>query len=206
MSVIATTTTAPASAGAYSFMGSLAIIRAASEQTGGSYCLLELHGTRGDMPPLHVHDRDDEAFYVIEGELRIHVGADTLCLGPGGCAVAPRGVPHTYMVESDRARWLVGSCAGFDRYVRELGHPLWEPGAPLGAEPPPIERILEVSLNHGIEILGPPGTMPSSTRTRAPVSTTGQVAAAAVSRRAPVTQSDKRPLFPGAARLVDESA
>lgn len=148
-------------AAAYSFMGGRAIVKATSEQTGGSYCVLELHGVKGDQPPLHVHERDDEGFYIIDGELRLHVGADTLCLGPDSCAVAPRGVPHTYLVESPHARWLVTSNARFDHYVRELGQPLADPADPVIADLPPLERILEASAAHGIEILGPPGTLPN---------------------------------------------
>src|SRR5690349_13554690 len=92
------------------FLHNLAVVRMASEDTGGAYAVVELTGAPGDAPPLHVHANDDEGFYVLEGALRVHVGERTLRLGPGDAAVAPRGVPHVYAVESDTpARWLATS-------------------------------------------------------------------------------------------------
>jgi mannose-6-phosphate isomerase-like protein (cupin superfamily) len=150
---------------AYAFFGTVAIVQARSEQTAGTYSLVEIRALKGNQPPLHCHDRDDEGFYVLEGEVRLHVGAHTLCLGPGQSAVAPHGVPHTYVVESEHARWLVISNAGFDRFVQELGEPLTDAEPDLAqafhAAPPPMERVLEVFAAHGIELLGPPGTLPS---------------------------------------------
>ena len=155
----------PTLAPAYAFFGTVAVVQAASEQTAGAYSLIEMRAGKGNQPPLHSHDRDDEGFYVLEGEVRVHVGPDTLCLGPGQCAVAPRGVPHTYVVESDRARWLVMSNGGFDHFVRDLGEPLADAEADveqaLEVQPPPMERILEVFAAHDIQLLGPPGTLPS---------------------------------------------
>jgi quercetin dioxygenase-like cupin family protein len=155
----------PTLAPAYAFFGTVAVVQAASEQTAGAYSLIELRAVKGNQPPLHSHDRDDEGFYVLEGEVRVHVGPDTLCLGAGQSAVAPRGVPHTYVVESERARWLVISNAGFDHLVRDLGEPLADAEADveqaLEAQPPPMERILEVFAAHDIQLLGPPGTLPS---------------------------------------------
>ena len=147
---------------AYAFLGTVAIVHARSEPTLGGYSLTELRAARGNQAPLHSHDHDDEGFYVLEGELRLHVGPGTLCLGPGQCAVAPRSVPHTFVVESEQARWLVVSNGGFDRFVGEIGQPLADAEQPCaGVEPPPVERILEVAAGHGIQILGPPGTLPS---------------------------------------------
>jgi mannose-6-phosphate isomerase-like protein (cupin superfamily) len=154
------TASEPTIAPAYAFFGTTAIVQASSEQTNGEYALIEIRTVRGNQPPLHSHDRDDEGFYVLEGEVRLHVGPDTLCLGPGQCAVAPRGIPHTYVVESERATWLVTSNGGFDRYIREIGEPLADADQSLDVELPPMERILEISTAHGIQILGPPGTLP----------------------------------------------
>jgi quercetin dioxygenase-like cupin family protein len=151
----------PTAAPAYAFFDTVAIVRATSEQTMGHYSLVEIRSQIGQQPPLHSHDHDDEGFYVLDGEVRLHVGPDTICLGPGQCAVAPRDIPHTYVVESERATWLVASNGGFDRYVTEIGAPLNHPGQPLDVKLPPMERILEVSAAHGIQILGPPGTLPA---------------------------------------------
>jgi quercetin dioxygenase-like cupin family protein len=122
-------------------------IHAATDETGGAYCLLEVRAPAGDQPPLHRHRADDEGFYVLEGALRLHVGRETLHLGPGEFALAPRGVPHTYLVESDTpARWLTTSNGGFDRFVQAVI-----------ANP---QRFDDLAAEHGIDLLGPPGTLP----------------------------------------------
>src|SRR2546423_15520140 len=106
------------------FLHNLALVHARSEDTGGDYAVLELTGAPGDMPPLHVHPHDDEGFYVLEGALRLHVGDDVVHLQPGGFALAPRGVPHVYVVESEGpARWLATSHGGLGRLILEGGVP-----------------------------------------------------------------------------------
>src|SRR3954462_6195860 len=90
----------------------------------GSLGLIEERGRRGDMPPLHVHHRDDETFYVIDGELSLFAAGRQLTLAAGEAAFAPRDVPHTYRVESDEARWLVITMpAGFESFVRTVSEP-----------------------------------------------------------------------------------
>lgn len=114
---------------------------------------MEFHGPGGDMPPLHVHRAEDEAFYVLAGRLSLHVGDVSAELAAGDCLVAPRGTPHTYRVESDEgARWLViCSPAGFEDFVREV--------AAAGESLPP-PALTETAARYGIVILGPPGTLP----------------------------------------------
>lgn len=123
------------------------VIHATSDQTGGAYCLLEVHAPPGDQPPLHLHRADDEGFYLLEGALRLHVGPRTISLRPGDFALAPRRVPHTYLVESDTpARWLNTSNGAFDRFVLAVTD---DPG-----------RFADLAAEHRIDILGPPGALP----------------------------------------------
>jgi len=135
------------------FLGSPARILVDGATAGGAYCLVEASAPQGDMPPLHLHHADDEAFYVLEGRLTLFVGEGTIDVAAGSCAFAPRGVPHTYRVESDAARWLVaGSPAGFDAFVRDV--------AAAGSDVAPAE-LATISGRHGIELLGPPGMLPA---------------------------------------------
>ena len=66
--------------------------------------LIESLAPEGDSPPLHVHGTEDELFHVLEGTLRFRLGDDELVLEAGDSALAPKGVPHTYRVESPQAR------------------------------------------------------------------------------------------------------
>jgi quercetin dioxygenase-like cupin family protein len=156
------TTDSPTSAQPLWFIDNVVYIHVDGEQSGGAYSLSETWGARGNMPPLHVHRRNDETFYVLEGDVRLFVGDCEVVLAPGQAALAPRGVPHAYRVESDRARWIViNSPAGYEQFVRAASEP-----APR-AELPPAGRhsdraaLARAAAEQGIEILGPPGMLPA---------------------------------------------
>jgi quercetin dioxygenase-like cupin family protein len=143
------------------FLANLAVIHARSEDTNGAYGVVELTGAKGDMPPLHVHRDDDEAFYVLEGRVRVYVGETVRELGAGDFALAPRGVPHVYEVISDQpARWLALSNGGFDAFVEEASVPAEDPALPSTVQGPAPDALGEIAARHGIELLGPPGTTP----------------------------------------------
>jgi hypothetical protein len=75
---------------------------------------------------------------------------------------APRGVPHVYRVESETARWLgIATPARFDDFVREAGEPTPEDTLPPEGRVHDPARLAQIAASHGIELLGPPGTLPS---------------------------------------------
>jgi quercetin dioxygenase-like cupin family protein len=134
------------------FLHNVARVHVDAELSGGGYALVELTGPHGDMPPLHVHTREDEAFYVLAGRLTVIAGELEVELHAGDSVLAPRGIPHVYRVDSDEARWLaLVSPAGFESFVREV--------AATGTEVGPAE-LTEIAARYGIEILGPPGALP----------------------------------------------
>jgi quercetin dioxygenase-like cupin family protein len=67
-----------------------------SEATGGAYSILELTLAPGSGAPEHVHQREDEIFYVVEGECEIQAGGQTWVAGAGSVVVLPKGVPHAF--------------------------------------------------------------------------------------------------------------
>ncbi len=148
------TTTTPTSipADELTFLGSRARILATSESTDGKYGLVDMiEVTAGDMPPLHVHHTHDEGFLLLAGELSLFLPDREIALRAGEFVLAPRGVPHTYQVGDSPARWLVLSTpAGFERFVEDV--------AALDEVTP--EALTATGAVYGIEILGPPGTMP----------------------------------------------
>jgi hypothetical protein len=115
------------------------------------------------MPPLHVHHRDDETFYVLEGELTLFVGDRQIAVSEGHATLAPRSVPHAYRVESEQAGWLViNNPAGFEEFLRAASDP-----APSAQLPPPGRpfdpgALAQTAAEYGIEILAPPGTLPTA--------------------------------------------
>jgi quercetin dioxygenase-like cupin family protein len=158
MSAVALTT----SAEPLWFIGGLVHVHLDGDQTGGAFALAERRARRGDMPPLHVHHRDDESFHVLHGELTVHVGQQTIALTAGQTALAPRGVPHTYRVQSESARWLlINSPAGFEHFLRAVGERA--PGEQLPPEGQSFDPAVmaQLAAEQGIEILGPPGALPA---------------------------------------------
>ena len=97
------------------------LLRASADSTGGSFSLFEEVPPLVDTP-LHVHEHEDELFYVIEGEHVYQVGDETFQVGPGGMVFAPRGVPHAQRrVRSGEGRQLVLTApGGFERFFRAL--------------------------------------------------------------------------------------
>lgn len=100
------------------FLQNLVRIRVGGEQSSGTLGVVEITGTRGEMPPLHVHHREDETFVVLEGELSLLLPGSSATLRAGQALLAPKGVPHAYRVESDTCRWLcLSTPAGFASFV-----------------------------------------------------------------------------------------
>jgi quercetin dioxygenase-like cupin family protein len=122
--------------------------------------VMEHQASRGDSPPLHVHRNEDEVFHLLEGELRIRLGDQDLRASAGETLIAPKGLPHTYRIESETARWLtVTTGEDFERFVRTFGRVAERDGLPDPSGPPTPEQAQEMAaacLRHGNELVGPP--------------------------------------------------
>ncbi len=127
-------------------------------------------GTPGFATPLHVHRNDDEGFYVIEGELTIWAGDDVTVLNAGDFVLAPRGVPHTIKntAAGDTHMLVTSTPAGFEDFVRAYGTAAPTHELPVLDGPPDIARAAALAAEHGIELLGPPGMLPTELTDAAP--------------------------------------
>jgi quercetin dioxygenase-like cupin family protein len=105
-------------------MGCLFDWKAVGEQTGGWLSIVEVTVVKGVEPPLHVHTREEEAFYVLDGEIDFQVGDDVRAARPGSFVFGPRGVPHTFALRSDTARMLIVLApSGQEHVFHEFGEP-----------------------------------------------------------------------------------
>jgi mannose-6-phosphate isomerase-like protein (cupin superfamily) len=97
------------------------VIRVSAEDSGGAMTVLEEVPPMVDTP-LHVHSREDELFYIVEGEHVITLGHEEFRLGPGEAIFAPRGIPHAQRrVEPGVGRELVVlTPGGFEEFFRDL--------------------------------------------------------------------------------------
>jgi quercetin dioxygenase-like cupin family protein len=150
---------APGDGEALWFLGTLSTIKSSAETTGGRVSVVETLAAQGPASPMHVHRREDEWFYVMEGDLTFWVDGEVIEAPAGSFVYGPRDVPHTFSVASEQARFLlVAEPAGFEGFMRALAEPaasLTLP-PPAGA-PPDMDRLGAVAAEYGIEILGPPG-------------------------------------------------
>ncbi len=137
--------------------GGVWTMKATAEETNGVFTLLEDRLMQGKTTPLHTHPNLDETLIVLEGEILVHTEGTEHRLGPRGVAMAPRGVPHAFMVTSETARILTlqtpGSGEAFYREATEPATAETDPG-----RPPDWERLRAAAQRHPdiIEILGPP--------------------------------------------------
>lgn len=139
--------------------GTLGTVKAGAESTGGSLGLVEQLAPRGSGSPLHVHTREDEWFYVIEGELTFWVGGEVIVAPAGSFVFGPRNIPHTFVVSSNQAKFLLGTNpGGFENFMAAAGEPAERLEVPPPADgPPDIEALTALASTFGIEIIGPPG-------------------------------------------------
>src|SRR5262245_2900336 len=127
---------------------------ATGDDTNGKYALFEATVPPGGGPPPHVHSREEEGFYVLEGEITFTIGDKRIMAGAGTFANMPVGTPHSFKNESNKpARMLISVApAGVERMFLEVGQQI----APGESAPAPtkeeISRLLEVAPRYGIEI------------------------------------------------------
>ena len=136
------------------FGGGLHTWKATSEETNGAFLCFEDHCAEGKMTPFHTHPDADEAFYILEGEIVVHIDGEEHLVGPGGFAVALRGVPHAFMARSD-TRMLCWQTPGTGQaFFRHASEPT--AGDAIDG-PVDFARVQASAKEHGgVEILGPP--------------------------------------------------
>ena len=142
--------------------GGLFTVKATAAETDGAFLMFEDTMVRGKTTPLHVHPHNDEAIYVLEGEILADVEGQQHTVGPGGLLFAPRGVPHAFLVTSETARVLAILTPAIDDFYIEASDPA--SSADDAARPPDFARLSAVAeRSPSIEILGPPPFEPAAT-------------------------------------------
>ena|SRR5579871_2644700 len=94
---------------------------AVGEQTGGAYALIETANDPSTGVPLHVHEREDETWFILEGEYTFRVGAETFLARAGDYVFGARNVPHSYanQTRSIARALIMVTPAGFEGFWRE---------------------------------------------------------------------------------------
>ena len=140
------------------YNGWLMTFLATAEETQGQFALIEAVGRKGNVPPPHIHRREEETFYVLEGEMTVSVGDRTIRATPGTMVSVPRHTVHSFVIESEQLRVLTFlTPAGMEGWFKEFSVP-----APTMTLPPPaetpyseIEEMLAAAPRFGIEFVLP---------------------------------------------------
>ena len=140
------------------YSGWLMTLLATGQDTQGQFALVESVARKGNVPPPHIHHREDEIFYVLEGEMTFSVGDRTIKATPGTMVFLPRDVAHSFVIESEQVRVLaVSAPAGLEGFFKECSVP-----APSMTLPPPtetpyseIQKMMALAPKFGIEFVLP---------------------------------------------------
>jgi quercetin dioxygenase-like cupin family protein len=143
---------------AIAFLGEVCAIRLTSEQTGGAVAVMEHLLPHGMATPLHLQAKEDELFYVLEGQITVWMDGERSKATAGDVVWLPRGQAHAFRVDSERARVLGLSVpGGHERFFRLAGEPAAEFDlAAVGTVPPDMARMAAAAESADVEILGPP--------------------------------------------------
>ncbi|HZG75357.1 MAG TPA: cupin domain-containing protein [Paenibacillus sp.] len=139
----------------YFSLGTRATFLLQGEDTGNRFSLIEFLLVKGADTPPHTHLNEDEHYYVLEGDITVQVGDETIRATPGTYVYLPRDVRHSYRVESDQAKLLVGIFpAGFEQFFLANGAPVDPDAIPPAPQGPPsdeqIRAMVEEAAKYGI--------------------------------------------------------
>lgn len=137
-------------------LGDLYRFLVTGQATNGAYAALEIKSFPGMGPPPHIHHREAEMFYVLEGEFNLLCGDRLMRAKPGAFAHVPPGTLHTYKnVGSEPGRLLaVITPAGFEKFLEEIGHPVDDTFSEPPVDPADVEKILKLAPQYHLEIRG----------------------------------------------------
>ncbi len=148
----------PSEGDAFSAVGDVYRVLASGRQTGNVYALSEIRVSPNNGPPPHIHSREDECFFVLEGEIDFQVGDEKITARPGAFIQGPRGIPHSFKNNTQLpARMLVFvTPAGLGNFFNEFARPVASFDSP--ATPPSkdeVDELLAAAPKYGLQILPP---------------------------------------------------
>lgn len=139
--------------------GTTMLVRATGAQTGNTLAVVEFLFSPGSGFPMHIHHREDETLYILEGTLIVVCGERRFEANPGTFVYGPRGIPHGFRVAGNEpARFLESFLpAGLEQLFLETGQPITDPTKPPTEEAakPSMKAMLDLMATYHIDIVGP---------------------------------------------------
>jgi mannose-6-phosphate isomerase-like protein (cupin superfamily) len=149
----------PGEGRAYWVVGDLYTFLATGEDTDGAYALIHALVPPGGGPPPHVHRREDEAFFLLEGQVLFEADDQSFAATSGAWITLPKGSRHFFKnTGTTPAKMLIlVNPSGLEKFFAEVGQPATDPTAmPPPVTPADIEKLLAVAPKYGLEIHLPP--------------------------------------------------
>jgi mannose-6-phosphate isomerase-like protein (cupin superfamily) len=144
------------------YMGNMMTFLVNSAQTNGAFSMTDYLSKPGNEPPAHVHDREDEFIYVLEGRIDAYIGKEVFSAGPNEGVYFPKLIPHTFTILTPQLRMLIWmSPGGFEGYFREMSEPARSIGLPEHAvnySAVDMDHAIRKGREHGISFLSPEET------------------------------------------------
>lgn len=128
------------------------LVKISAKDTNGLFSVFEYEGFARMGPDLHVHPKQDETFYVLEGEYLFQLGAEKHTLKAGDTIFLPRNIPHTWLQLTDKGKlmYMLQPAGKMEAFFKKMN-------AIQG--PPSAELVQKIHLEHGIKIVGPALTL-----------------------------------------------
>lgn len=141
-----------------SIVGDIYTVVLTGNETNGQLMMIDALIPPGGGPPPHVHTREDETFYILEGEMTFMRDESTITAGPGDMVHMPRGTKHAFRNNSDQQVRMLFSCtpSGLDAMFLEVGVPLQPGDPPAPVTDDAIATLLDACPRYGIAIAPPP--------------------------------------------------
>jgi quercetin dioxygenase-like cupin family protein len=132
-------------------------IKADADQTGGGLSAVEFLDFEGSSVPLHVNERWDRSFYILDGQYTFVIGEEATAASLGAWVFVPRRIPHAWRCDSAQGRLLtIATPGGVEAFYRQVGEPVTDRGRLPSRTEPDVEALSRAAAQHGIAIVGPP--------------------------------------------------
>jgi quercetin dioxygenase-like cupin family protein len=144
----------PGQGKSYWLLGDLYTFKLTGDDTGGAFALVENTVQPQNGPPPHIHHREDETFYVLEGEFSFFHGDTTFSANPGSFIYIPKGTLHTYKNVSGAIGRLVFllTPSGFEKFFEEIGEPAKDKTTPPPFDPATVEKLMKLAPKYHLEV------------------------------------------------------
>jgi quercetin dioxygenase-like cupin family protein len=141
------------------YKGILVSQLAGGSDNDGAFDLVESKMRKGTEPPPHIHDREDELFYILAGEMRVFADGQVFTVSAGESVFLPKQMPHAYLIESDECHVLaLMTPGGFLNAINKMNAPARTMDIPSEMETyatVDLTATMAIFMKYGVRMMSP---------------------------------------------------